>query len=94
MKKLIGLIILNSFAFGAQVTQQQAKTVIPITQSILDSAYKMETLATFIYRNPTTYTVAGSTQAYNYTAQQNSDILANYQTLKANICNTQCNSLP
>lgn len=97
MRSLILLLGIPSLAFGAQITDQQALTVIPIAQAIEQSSSQMENVANnvhVIFKNGQTYNISGSTQTYSLTAQQGSDIQANYLLLKNNICNVQCGALP
>lgn len=98
MNKKILLISLltGSFSFSAQVTSQQAGQVALAANDAQFVTNRLISLADSVQTSITAgnvYFVAGSTQPYSLTAQQNQDILNYYNALKVRLL-ADYNQLP
>lgn len=97
MKKTIAIIVFASSIAWSAITRQQAITARDKAAAIQLSASQLVDLGTaviLVLDQGGTFTIPGSTQTYSITAQQNQDIVNNYNAIKTNICTTQCGALP
>jgi len=98
LKKLIVLLVGLSFAPNAQaaLTTAQVKQVRTAVNQMESTLFKIMNLANAtdsLLNNGNSYTIAFSTVPINLTSQQQQDIVAYYQLLKAQL-QTQLNSMP
>lgn len=92
LKTSLIIILMTGISFAA-ITSQQAKQARDASIQINQSATKIVALSLTV-TGGNTYQVPGSSTTYSLTAQQNQDIVNYYQSLKTDICTTQCTALP